>query len=130
MGWVLRQIAHLYRIEDTLRKNRAGPRMRAAVRAHQSRPICQRIHGLLTKLKMKGRYFPKSGPGQAINYLLNLWPQLCVYLDNGHVEIDQNRVENVIQSFGLRFLCRGVYNAEKRLPKGTAHPGCGRRFSA
>jgi hypothetical protein len=101
MGWVLRQIGHLYRIEATLRDSRAGPRLRAAVRAHQSRPICQRLHRLLSQLKYKGRYLPKSGPGQAVTYFLNLWPQLCVYLDNGRIEIDQNRVENAIRPTAL-----------------------------
>jgi Transposase IS66 family len=37
-GWILRQIAHLYGIEDTLRRSQAGPNKRAAVRLSQSRP--------------------------------------------------------------------------------------------
>ena len=35
--WILRQIAHLYRIEEKLRRRQAGPRKRAAVRSSQSR---------------------------------------------------------------------------------------------
>jgi transposase len=42
-GWILRQIQHLYRIESSLRENKSGPRLREAVRAHQSRPIVQRL---------------------------------------------------------------------------------------
>ena len=42
-GWILRQIAHLYRIEEDLRRSHAGARKRAAVRSSQSRLICQRL---------------------------------------------------------------------------------------
>jgi len=31
-GWILHQIAHLYAIEQRLRKSRAGPDLRAAIR--------------------------------------------------------------------------------------------------
>ena len=56
--------------------------------------------------------------GLAIDYTLNLWSLLGVYLDDGRIEIDQNLVENVTQSFGLHFLCRGADNAEKeKTPK-------------
>ena len=50
-GWILRQIAHLYRIEENLRRSGAGPRKRAAVRMSQSRPICQRLTALWSSSK-------------------------------------------------------------------------------
>ena len=40
-GWILRQIGHLYRIEENLRRSPAGPDKRAAVR--MSRPE-QQLH--------------------------------------------------------------------------------------
>src|SRR5476651_1248533 len=58
--WLLRQIGHLYRIERKLRKSRSGPRLRSAVRAHQARPIYARLHRILTRLKRKRRYLPRS----------------------------------------------------------------------
>jgi hypothetical protein len=36
---LVRQIQHLYRIEANLREHRAGPRLRQALRAGQSRPV-------------------------------------------------------------------------------------------
>ncbi len=39
-GWIVRQIQQLYQVEAGLREHRAGPQLRAAVRAHQSRPDC------------------------------------------------------------------------------------------
>ncbi len=96
-GWLLRQIRQLYRLEKKLRRLHAGPDLRAAQRAHQARPVYARLHRALTRLKLKGRYLPRSGMGRAIDYTLNLWPQLGVYLDNGRIEIDQNNVENAIR---------------------------------
>ena len=69
-GFILRQLQHLYRIEKQLREGRAGPRLREAVRASQSRPIHQRIHRLLVRLKLSKRHLPQSSMGQALDYAL------------------------------------------------------------
>ena len=42
---------------------------------------------------------PKSLLGQAIGYALNQWPTLITFLDDGHLEIDNNRAENAIRPF-------------------------------
>jgi hypothetical protein len=100
-GWLLRQIGHLYRIERKLRLSRSGPRWRDAVRAHEARPIYQRLHRVLTRLQMKRRYLPRSRMGLAIAYTLKLWPLLGVYLGDGRIEIDNNLVENAIRPTAL-----------------------------
>jgi transposase len=99
--WLLRQINHLYRIERKLRRAKSGPQLRAAMRAHQAKPVYVRLHRVLTRLKIKRRYLPRSGMGMAIAYALNLWPQLGVYLNDGCVEIDQHLVENAIRPTAL-----------------------------
>jgi len=96
-GWFLRQIQNLYRIESVLRERKAGPVPRQAVRAHQSRPIVERIHRALVRFKMLGRFLPKSLMGQAIDYALGQWSTLQVYLEDGRIEIDNNLVENAIR---------------------------------
>nr|WP_206171080.1 IS66 family transposase [Phragmitibacter flavus] len=96
-GFILLQIKHLYRIERKLRGQQAGPRLRQAVRASQSRMIVERIGKVLTKLKERRRHLPKSNMGKAINYALKQWPQLIKYLEDGRVEIDNNLVENSIR---------------------------------
>ncbi len=100
-GWILRQIGHLYRIEENLRRSQAGPRKRAAVRTSQSRPICQRLHRALVLFKKSRRYLPRSAFGQAIDYALSNWPLLGVYLEDGRIEIDNNLVENSIRPTAL-----------------------------
>jgi len=95
--WILGQIGQLYAIEGRLRKNRAGPRLRAAIRAAQSRPIHERIHRALMRLKVKKRYLPQSSLGKASDYTLRQWSGLGVFLEDGRVEIDNNLIENAIR---------------------------------
>ena len=94
-GWFLRQIQHLYRVESGLRESRAGTRLRAAVRAAESRTVVQRVHRALVHLRSK--VLPKSLFGSAISYALGQWPGMTVYLDDCRVEIDNNLVENDIR---------------------------------
>jgi transposase len=96
-GWLLRQIQNLYRIEADLREHRAGPRLRQATRASQSRPIVERLQRALIRLKSNGRYLPQSLLGQALDYTLGQWPTLEVFLKDGRIEIDNNLVENAIR---------------------------------
>ena len=44
---------------------------------------------------------PKSKLGEALNYLLNQWPHLTVYVTDGNLAIDNNRIENLIRPFAL-----------------------------
>jgi transposase len=94
---VLKQIQNLYLIEKRLRKTKAGPRLRAAVRDAESRPIIERIGKLLRLWQMKRHHLPQSLMGKAIAYTLTLWPMLQTYLEDGRAEIDNNLVENAIR---------------------------------
>jgi transposase len=96
-GWLVRQIQHLYQIEARLREQRAGPRLREAVRSHQSRPILERIHQALLRLKLTRRYLPQSSMGNAMDYTLSQWPMLETFAEDGRIEIDNNLVENAIR---------------------------------
>ena len=96
-AWILGQIQQLYAVEAALRQQRAGPRLRAARRAHQSRPVIQRLERALLQLKASRRHLPQSLMGQAIDYAMGQWPTLAVYLDQGRLEIDNNLVENAIR---------------------------------
>jgi transposase len=100
-AWIMRLIQHLYRVEASLREQKAGPALRAAVRASESRPLVQRLERALVKLKASGRYLPQSLLGTAIDYALGQWPTLSVYLADGRVEIDNNLVENAIRPTAL-----------------------------
>jgi len=97
VAWILRQIAHLYHIEKRLRETKAGPALREAVRAAESRMIHRRLKKAIDKLALRGSILPKSKLGKAIRYAINQWTHLEVYLGDGRVEICNNSVENAIR---------------------------------
>jgi transposase len=95
VGWLLRQISHLYDVEQQLRVKGAGPAWRQAVRAAESALILRRIH--VTLRRVRGRYLPQSALGRAISYVLDQWPALARFAQDGRLEIDNNTVENAIR---------------------------------
>ena len=98
-AWILGQIGQLYAIERSLRRSRAGPKLRAADRAAQSRPILNRLHRLFTTIQNQHR--PQSLMGKALGYALGQWELLEVFIQDGRLEIDNNPVENAIRPTAL-----------------------------
>jgi transposase len=96
-GWILRQIGHLYAIERRLRKSRAGPALRHAVRRAESLPIHRRLGRLFEKLIARHAITPRSPLGKALRYAHGQWPPLLPALHDGRAEIDNNLVENGIR---------------------------------
>jgi transposase len=97
VAWILRQLAHLYHIEKRLRETKAGPALREAVRAAESRMIHRRLRKAIDRLALRRSILPKSKLGKAISYAINQWPNLETYLGDGRVEICNNLVENAIR---------------------------------
>ena len=96
-NWVLYQIQNLYRIEARLRKSKAGPVLRAALRASQSTMVLNRLKRALEKMEASQRHLPSSAFGKAISYTLSNWESLIKYVSNGRIEVDNNGVENAIR---------------------------------
>lgn len=100
-GWILHQIGLLYGIEKRLREQKAGPRLRAAVRQSESQPILNRLFNVLEKMFAGRKYKPQSLTGTALSYALRQQEGLQVYVECGQVEIDNNGVENAIRPTAL-----------------------------
>ena len=100
-GWMVKQIQLLYRIESRLRETKAGPALRQAVRASQSKPLVERIKKACVRLLEKKRFLPQSTMANALEYAKAQMPGLALYLDDGKVEIDNNLVENAIRPTAL-----------------------------
>lgn len=96
-GWIVRQVAHLYRIEARLRQAGAGPKLREAVRAAESATILDRLFKAFYRLKASKAHLPNSLLGKALDYALGQREVLGVFLEQGRVEIDNNLVENAIR---------------------------------
>jgi hypothetical protein len=100
-GWIIKQIQLLYRIESRLREQKAGPALRQAVRASQSKSLVERIRKACALLVSNKRFLPGSTMVKALKYALAQMPGLTVYLEDGKVEIDNNLVENAIRPTAL-----------------------------
>lgn len=48
---------------------------------------------------MQAKTAPKSALGRAIHYLLEQWPYLARYLEDGRLELSNNRAERSIKPF-------------------------------
>ena len=88
-------IGKLYQVERAARDT--APEARKAIRDKQARPILDKIKAWLDEKVVEA--LPKSPLGQAIAYTLGLWPKLTTYLEDGHIEIDNNKAENAIRPF-------------------------------
>jgi len=90
-------IRKLYRVEGQARKLK--PQERYAHRQKHARPVLDEMRTWLDEVLPQVP--PTSAAGQALNYLHNEWGQLSRYLDDGRLEIDNNRAENAIRPFVL-----------------------------
>ncbi len=54
----------------------------------------------LTWLQEQGeQVLPKSALGQAVSHCLNQWSKLTAFLEDGHLELDNNRSERSLKRF-------------------------------
>ena len=93
----LRRIAALYAIEAEIRGR--APEERRAVRQARSKPLVEALGAWLRA--QKERLSGAGKMGVAVRYILNGWGPLCVFLDDGRVEMDSNRVENLVRPHAL-----------------------------
>jgi transposase len=100
-GWIIKQIQLLYRVESRLREQKAGPVLRQAVRASQSKPVVERIKKACTLLVRNKRFLPQDAISRAMAYAIAQMPGLEVYLEDGKIQIDNNLVENAIRPTAL-----------------------------
>jgi transposase len=74
------------------------PDERYAARQRESLPVLEQFKAWADKLHSRG--VTQSGKlGQALSYLLNHWPGLIRYCDDGHFDIDNNLAERAIRPF-------------------------------
>jgi len=91
------RIAALYRIEDDIRGRPAEERL--AVRQECTRPLVEALQPWLReKLSLISQ---KTKLAEAIRYALSRWAGLCLFLEDGRVEIDNNAVERAIRPIAL-----------------------------
>ena len=93
----LTRIAELYRIEGEIRGRSAEERR--IVRQERTRPLVEALEPWLrAKLQLISQ---KTKLAEAIRYALSRWQGLCLFLDDGRIEIDNNVVERTIRPLAL-----------------------------
>jgi len=93
----LAQIGQLYEIERQVQEVSAQERLRT--RQRQSKPVMDKLHGWLSEHRAK---VPEgSATAKAIDYSLRRWRALSRFLQDGHVPIDNNWVENQMRPVAL-----------------------------
>ena len=98
-AWFVGQIRQLYAVEKKLREQKAGPRLRAAEREWQSRPVLARLRRAMELVRR--RTLPQGLLGPAIDYALKRWEALTCFIADGTLEIDNNLIENAIRPSAL-----------------------------
>ena len=88
-------IQKLYRVEKQARA--FSPADRHTHRQAHAVPILARLRSWLDASVATAP--PGTATGKALNYLNNEWDKLVRYLDDGRLEIDNNRAENAIRPF-------------------------------
>ena len=93
--WALNLFQKLYRIEKEIKGKSADEVYR--IRQERAKPLMTDYKDWLDK--SINQVPPKSTLGKAIAYSLNQWPKLVRYLDDGRLNIDNNRAERAIKPF-------------------------------
>jgi len=93
----IRRIAELYAVEKDARGQ--SPDVRVALRQSRSKPIFDDLeawlHAQLPKIS------GKSPLAQAIRYALGRMPKARSYLENGHLELDNNTAERAVKPVAI-----------------------------
>jgi transposase len=90
----LLRVAALYKVEDAIRGT--DPGRRRAMRQELSRPLVDQFFAWLAA--QAARVSRKSDLGGAMAYMLRRQDGFRLFLDDGHIDIDSNLVENAIRS--------------------------------
>ncbi len=98
-GQAIEYFKELYAVEETARSKALSAEERQALRQENSVPIMQRLHEFLKE--NRAGQAPASKIAKAMDYALNNWKELKVFLDDGEVEIDNNLIENAIRPLAL-----------------------------
>ena len=105
-------IKKLYRIEIKIKD--LSLEEKYDYRQEHAKPLLNEFHAWL--IKSSEQVLPKTALGKALNYNLNQWPKLIRYLEDGELNIDNNRAERAIKSFviGRKTGCLAMRKGERK----------------
>ena len=87
--------SQLFKLEQALAE--LTPEERYEKRLEQEKPVLDALLSWANEMQVKTA--PKSVLGRAIHYLLEQWPYLTRYLEDGRLELSNNRAERSMKPF-------------------------------
>lgn len=89
----------LFLVDRHARQQQLSAEERAALRREHAQIWVEEIHAEC--LKLRSVLLPKSGLGEAVNYILNMWTKLRRCFDYAEVELSNNVAENSMRPVAL-----------------------------
>lgn len=114
-GYVLTQMQELYAIEQTGREQSLSVQELYSLRQQQALPILKSLKTWM--MDAYSKVVPQSTIGKALNYSLQRWDKLCLYAQDGRLQIDNNLVENAIRPVAIgrkNYMFAGSHNGARR----------------
>jgi transposase len=108
-------IQQLYAVEAKARDGKFTAQERKELRLEKALPVINAMGKWISQTVKET--FPKSQIGKAMQYCIERWSELSVYLFDGELEIDNNLVENAIRPVALgrkNYLFAGSHDAAQR----------------
>jgi len=105
----------LYHVEEKARDMGLDAKQRLELRLKESKPVFDTLGGWLQT--QYDKVTPASAIGKAVKYALNRWKNMTLLFANGHIEIDNNLVENIIRPAAIgrkNYLFAGSHEAAQR----------------
>lgn len=113
-AYAVKTIAKLYGIEKSIRE--ASPQLSetqiTGKRMAEATPVLHEMKAWM--LAEYPKVLPKSPIGKALSYALGLWDNMHYYTLHGHLQIDNNSIENAIRPIALgrkNYLFAGTHDA-------------------
>ena len=91
VGYAIAAMRKLYHVEREAKQQGLDADARLDLRQRKSKPVMEVMGPWLRDLHKS--VLPKSPLGKATGYAVRQWDALCRFVDNGRIEIDNNRVE-------------------------------------
>ncbi len=96
-GFALEQFAKVYDIEREVKDLNADQRQ--TIRQQHSKPVLDALHQWMTLQRQK---LPdSSATARALDYSLRRWTALARFVDDGHLPVDNNWIENQIRPIAI-----------------------------
>jgi transposase len=95
--YVLEALGEVYHHDEWTQQHKLSPEERLLFHQQHSAPVMDQLHLWLTAQLQAKKVEPNSGLGGAINYLLNHWQRLTLFLRQAGAPVDNNVCERALK---------------------------------